>query len=149
MSVRLSMTVSFFVLGLISLTGQVLVLFHGTEPALGIFFGSWLASIGIGATVGAVYSRAKSRSLPTLFSWGMVVLLISILAEILVLRSVPGLFGVEPAEAAPMRGIAVAVPVGTLVTAFLTGGDRSMWKKCGGNWIRASCPGRRRCFASV
>ncbi|MBM3300178.1 MAG: hypothetical protein FJY85_09505, partial [Deltaproteobacteria bacterium] len=117
----------FFLFGLVSLTGQVLllrellVIFHGTEISVGIFFGSWLAGIGIGAAVGAWLVKAGKKEPLGVFLHCMVALGFSVLFQICLIRLLPMLFGIAPAELTPLHGILIVAPVGTLTSSFLTG----------------------------
>ncbi len=117
----------FFLFGLASLTGQILLLreilvvFHGTEISIGIFFCAWLTAIGLGASVGAGSAVSRSRVVHGIFLHALAGLGFSLLAQIVLIRTVPGLFGIAPAELAPLSGIFTAVVVGTFLTAFLTG----------------------------
>ena len=117
----------FFLFGLASLMGQVLllreilVIFHGTEIAIGIFFGSWLAGIGMGASVGAWLSKEPEESFHGTFVHSLVGLGFSLITQIIVVRTVPPLLGVSPAELAPLSGVLVAVPLSTFVPSFITG----------------------------
>ncbi|MDQ7785085.1 MAG: fused MFS/spermidine synthase [Desulfomonilaceae bacterium] len=117
----------FFLFGLVSLTGQilllreVLVIFHGTEISIGIFFGTWLAGIGIGASTGARLVRSGMRDPVRIFLHSLPALGFSLLFQIVLIRLIPRIFGASPAELAPLHGILVAVPVGTFSTSFLTG----------------------------
>lgn len=121
------MDLLFFLFGFASLTGQILLLreilvvFHGTEISIGIFFCAWLAAIGIGASVGARYARRTTEALRSSFLNALVGLGFSLLGQIVLIRSIPGIFGIAPAELAPLSGIFTAVVLGTFVTAFLTG----------------------------
>lgn len=121
------MGVLFFLFGFASLTGQILLLreilvvFHGTEISIGIFFSAWLAGIGVGASVGAQRAKAAARAGHGVFLHALAGLGFSILGQIVLIRSVPAAFGVAPAELAPLSGIFTAVVVGTFATAFLTG----------------------------
>ncbi|MFZ5864811.1 MAG: fused MFS/spermidine synthase [Thermodesulfobacteriota bacterium] len=117
----------FFLFGLAALTGQILLLreilvvFHGTELCIGIFFGAWLAGIGVGASTGAYMTKKSPDQPQTLFIHSYVALGFSLLAEIFLIRTSPRLLGIAPAELAPLHGILLAVPIGTFITAFLTG----------------------------
>lgn len=117
----------FFLVGLASLMGQILllreilVIFHGTEIAIGIFFASWLAGIGIGASVGAWQAKRAGEHAHAIFVHALVGLGISLLAQVLVVRTLPPLLGASPAELAPLSGILVAVPLATFLPSFLTG----------------------------
>jgi predicted membrane-bound spermidine synthase/Na+-translocating ferredoxin:NAD+ oxidoreductase RnfG subunit len=117
----------FFLVGFASLTGQILLLreiltiFHGTEISIGIFFGSWLGGIGIGASVGARLTRTRRRGFHGLFIHGLVGLAFSMPFQIVIVRLVPDFFGAAPAELAPLTGILAAAPVATFLTAFFTG----------------------------
>lgn len=118
----------FILLGLVSLTGQilllreVLVIFHGTEIAVGIFFGSWLMGIGIGASAGARFvGSSTDREFLEIFLHSLSALGFSLLFQVVLIRMTPLMFGASPAELAPLHGILVAVPCGTFSTAFLTG----------------------------
>ncbi|MEW6349649.1 MAG: fused MFS/spermidine synthase [Thermodesulfobacteriota bacterium] len=139
----------FFLFGLASLIGQVLllrevmVLFYGTEIAIGVFFGGWLCGIGMGASAGAaqfqkfrgmgawgegLFSRRPfpqnshcPRNLVGLFAHSLSLLGLSVILEILLVRHIPHVFGTGPAEIAPLHGILVVVPLTTFVPAFLTG----------------------------
>ena len=117
----------FFLFGLASLTGQVLLLreilaiFHGTEICIGIFYGAWLSGIGIGAFAGALLAKRSDVDFQKAFIYSILGLGFSILLEILLIRNLPRLFGIAPAELAPLHGVAAAVPVGTFLVSFLTG----------------------------
>jgi spermidine synthase/uncharacterized protein with FMN-binding domain len=117
----------FFLLGLASLTGQILllreilVIFHGTEISLGIFFGSWLLGIGIGASLGARLMRAAATRAHELFAHALAALGLSLLFQIVLIRFGPWLMGASPAELTPLHGVLAAVPAGTLTTSLLTG----------------------------
>ena len=93
----------------------------GLEIAIGIFFGSWLAGIGIGASVGARLSKKPEESFHGTFVHSLVGLGFSLIAQIIVVRIVPRLLGVSPAELAPLSGVLVAVPLSTFVPSFITG----------------------------
>ncbi|MCA1961532.1 MAG: fused MFS/spermidine synthase [Desulfomonile sp.] len=107
--------------GQIVLLREILVIFHGTELSIGIFYSAWLAAIGLGASVGAWIVRRLEHSLGRIFLYGLALLGYSLIGQVLLIRCVPALFGVAPAELAPLSGILVAVPLGNAVTAFLTG----------------------------
>ncbi len=141
----------FFLFGVASLIGQVLllrevmVLFYGTEIAIGLFFGGWLCGIGVGASAGArVAGNASSTSrvpmgrvmaknadalppgplhtnLVGLFAHCLSLLGLSVILEILLVRNIPHLLGTGPAEIAPLHGVLAAVPLTTFAPAFLTG----------------------------
>jgi len=117
----------FFFFGLASMAGQIvllreiLVIFHGTELSIGIFYSAWLAAIGVGASVGARLVRRTNNYLSRIFLYGLALLGYSLIGQVMLIRCVPALFGVTPAELAPLSGILVVVPVGTAATAFLTG----------------------------
>lgn len=117
----------YFGFGLASLTGQILfireilVVFHGTEIAIGIFFASWLGGIGIGSGVGALVVRRVSAPPRRLFVRSLLLLGVSVPLQVLIIRLLPHLPTVEPAELAPLHGILVAVPIATLIPSFLTG----------------------------
>jgi spermidine synthase len=117
----------FFLFGLGSLTGQILllreilVIFHGTEISIGVFYGSWLAGIALGAAVGSWVTQRRPDDLTDLFLYSLVGLGFSILFQITIIRMVPAIFGAAPAELAPLSGILAAAPAGTLTAAFLTG----------------------------
>jgi len=117
----------FFLFGLASLTGQILllreilVIFHGTEISLGIFFGSWLLGIGLGAALGARLMRRHGGSADGLFAHSLVGLGLSLLFQIVLIRFGPWLWGASPAEMTPLHGVLAAVPAGTFTTSFLTG----------------------------
>jgi spermidine synthase len=117
----------FFLFGLGSLVGQIvllreiLVIFHGTEISIGVFYGGWLAGIALGAAVGAWLAKRRTEDLTDLFLYSLIGLGFSILVQIIIVRQVPAIFGAAPAELAPLQGIVAAVPAGTLISAFLTG----------------------------
>ncbi|MBI5570977.1 MAG: fused MFS/spermidine synthase [Desulfomonile tiedjei] len=117
----------FFLFGLCSMTGQIsllreiLVIFHGTEISIGIFFGAWLSGIGIGALAGAWLVKKREGSFLEIFLYSLSGLGFSLILQIVVVRSLPYLSGASPAELIPLHGILVAVPIGTFLTAFLTG----------------------------
>ncbi|MEW6140558.1 MAG: fused MFS/spermidine synthase [Thermodesulfobacteriota bacterium] len=117
----------FFLFGLASLTGQILllreilVIFHGTEISLGIFFSSWLLGIGIGASVGARVVKQSPGEPHGLFAHSFVLLGLSLVFHIVLIRLGPRLFGASPAELTALHGLLLAVPAGTFVTSFLTG----------------------------
>jgi predicted membrane-bound spermidine synthase len=117
----------FVLFGLASLTGQilllreVLVIFHGTEISMGIFFGAWLMGIGVGASVGARLVRPKQRDPLGVFLHCISALGFSLIFQIVLVRLVPSIFGASPAELAPLHGVLAAVPLGTFSTSFLTG----------------------------
>jgi len=117
----------FLLFGLASLTGQilllreVLVIFHGTEISLGIFFGTWLIGIGIGASVGAWIVKSGRRDCVHIFLHSLSALGFSLLFQIVLIRFAPQILGAAPAELAPLHGILAAVPVATFSTSFLTG----------------------------
>jgi spermidine synthase len=121
------MSSMFFLFGLAALTGQILllreilVIFHGTELCIGIFFGAWLAGIGLGAFAGACVTRRSPGEPHGLFLHSYVALGFSLPVEILLIRTSPRLLGIAPAELAPLHGILLAVLIGTFITAFLTG----------------------------
>lgn len=122
-----NMSWMFFLFGLASLTGQILllreilVIFHGTEISLGIFFGSWLLGIGLGAASGARLVRTLRGSADALFAHSLAGLGLSILFQIVLIRFGPWLLGASPAELTPLHGVLAAVPAGTFITSFLTG----------------------------
>ncbi|MFH1117620.1 MAG: FMN-binding protein, partial [Pseudomonadota bacterium] len=117
----------FLLFGLTSLTGQivllreVLVIFHGTEICLGIFFATWLAGIGMGASVGARISRSGRWDGLRVFINSLWALGLSLPLQIILIRCAPLIFGASPAELAPLHGILTVVPVATFSTSFLTG----------------------------
>lgn len=117
----------FLLFGLASLTGQilllreVLVIFHGTEISMGIFFGVWLMGIGVGAMVGARLARSGQWEPRGIFLHCISALGFSLIFQIVLIRLVPSIFGASPAELAPLHGVLAAVPVGTFSTSFLTG----------------------------
>ncbi len=117
----------FLLFGLVSLTGQilllreVLVIFHGTEISLGIFFGTWLTGIGIGASVGAGMVKSGRRDCVSIFLHSLSALGFSVLFQIVLIRFAPRIFGASPAELAPLHGILSAAPIATFSTSFLTG----------------------------
>ncbi len=117
----------FLLFGLTSLTGQilllreVLVIFHGTELSLGIFFATWLTGIGIGASVGARIAKSRRGDCLRLFLHSLSALGFSLPLQIILIRFAPRIFGVSPAELAPLHGILAVVPVATFSTSFLTG----------------------------
>ncbi len=117
----------FFLFGLVSMTGQItlmreiLVIFHGTEISIGIFFCMWLGGIGLGAGCGAWLVKRRERGLLAIFIMSLVALGFSLILHIVVIRTLPYLLGAAPVELAPLHGILVAVPAGTFLTAFLTG----------------------------
>ncbi|MEJ2717407.1 MAG: fused MFS/spermidine synthase [Deltaproteobacteria bacterium] len=121
------MFVMFFLFGLASLAGQIvllreiLVIFHGTEISIGIFYGAWLVGIGVGASAGAWLVRRWRESLHDVFLHSLSALGFSLLFQVILIRHLPALFGASPAELTPLRGIVAAVPIGTFLTAFLTG----------------------------
>lgn len=122
-----SMWWMFFLFGLASMAGQVVLLrevlaiFHGTEISIGIFYSVWLAAIGLGASVGARLVRRLDLDVCGMFLHGLALLGYSLIGQVLLIRAVPALFGVAPAELAPLSGILVAVPFGNAIPAFLTG----------------------------
>jgi spermidine synthase len=122
-----AMTWMFFLFGLASLAGQVLLLreilavFHGTEISIGIFYAAWLAGIGVGATVGVRVTRKRSAQLHGLFLHSISALGGSLLIQIVLIRNAPWLLSIAPAELAPLHGIGAAAPAGTFAAAFLTG----------------------------
>jgi len=131
------MLLMFFVFGLASLTGQIvllreiLVIFHGTEISIGIFLGTWLAGIGVGASTGAFFARRANREdFRTFFFYALAALGFSLIVQVIIIRLIPAIFGVSPAELTPLSGILVAVPVGTFGTAFLTGFLFPIGSKC-------------------
>lgn len=117
----------FFLFGWASLTGQILlvreilVVFHGTEISIGIFFAAWLAGIGVGASLGSWWTRKTSIDLLRLFLLCFSALGVSIIAQIVLIRLIPSIAGVSPAELSPLRGIIVAAIVGTCSTSLMTG----------------------------
>lgn len=117
----------FIVTGFASLCGQILlvrellVIFHGTEITVGVFFGCWLAWIGVGAALGAWITRKFQWDFSRLFSTGIILLALSILVEILIIRASPAIFNIAPAELAPLRGVLVAGLLATGFTSLLTG----------------------------
>ncbi len=119
----------FFLFGLASMMGQILllreilVIFHGTEIAIGIFYGSWVGGIGLGATCGAwlLKRSASGRDFHSIFLHALFLLGFSLIIETIVVRNVLSIMGTAPAEPAPLHGIAAAVPIANLLTAFLTG----------------------------
>lgn len=119
----------FLLFGLASMVGQILlvreilVIFHGTEIAIGIFYASWVGGIGLGATVGARLVRRSSSGIGfhSIFFYALFALALSLLVEILLVRNVLAILETAPAEPAPLHGIVAAVPIGNLLTSFLTG----------------------------
>jgi predicted membrane-bound spermidine synthase len=117
----------FFLFGLVSMTGQIvllreiLVIFHGTEISIGIFYGMYLGGIGLGAGIGAWLTKRKENGFSGIFTISLVALGFSPILHVVLIRTLPFLLGAAPAELAPLRGILVAAPAGTLITAFLTG----------------------------
>jgi spermidine synthase len=117
----------FFLFGLGALTGQILllrellVIFHGTEISIGIFYGAWLVGIAVGASFGAWLVRARAGGFHDIFIHALAALGFSVIGQIILIRTTPGLFGAMPAELTPLRGVLAAVPAGTLFTSFLTG----------------------------
>jgi spermidine synthase len=111
------MYVMFFLFGLASLAGQIvllreiMVIFHGTEISIGIFYGAWLVGIGVGASTGAWLVRRWRRSFHDLFLHSLSVLGFSLLFQVILIRHLPSLFGASPAELAPLHGIVAAVPL--------------------------------------
>ena len=91
----------FFLFGLASLTGQVLLLreilaiFHGTEISIGIFYGAWLSGIGVGALVGALLAKRSDVDFQKVFVYSILGLGFSILVEIVLIRNVPRIFGID------------------------------------------------------
>jgi predicted membrane-bound spermidine synthase len=118
---------TFFILGLTSLTGQIVLLreilgiFYGTEISIGMFLGTWLAEIGAGASVGALLVKRLDIDFRPIFLHSLVALGCSLILQIFIIRFIPAIFRVSPAELAPLHGILLAVPVGTFSTAFITG----------------------------
>ncbi|MGO9116293.1 MAG: fused MFS/spermidine synthase, partial [Desulfomonilaceae bacterium] len=118
---------TFFILGLASLTGQIVLLreilgiFYGTEISIGIFLGTWLAEIGAGASIGALLVKRFDTDFRPVFLHSLVALGCSLIFQIFIIRFIPAIFRVSPAEVAPLHGILLAVPVGTFSTAFITG----------------------------
>ena len=118
---------TFFILGLASLTGQIVLLreilgiFYGTEISIGMFLGTWLAEIGAGASVGALLVKRLDIDFRPIFLHSLVALGCSLIFQIFIIRFIPAIFRVSPAELAPLHGILLAVPVGTFSTAFITG----------------------------
>jgi len=117
----------FFLFGFVSMTGQlvllreILVIFHGTEVSLGIFFGIWLMGIGVGAAVGARLGRNKQSAFDQIFAHCLAALGWSVILQVIIIRILPSILGVGPAEIAPLNGIIAAVPAGTCLSAVLTG----------------------------
>jgi predicted membrane-bound spermidine synthase len=117
----------FFLFGLASLTGQVLLLreilaiYYGAEITIGVFYGAWLSGIGCGALAGTVAVKRLKIDFHALFIYSLLLLGVSILLEILLIRNLPRLLGVAPAELAPLHGIVSAIPIGTILVSFLTG----------------------------
>jgi spermidine synthase len=121
------MQLMFFTTGLASVVGQILLLreilvvFHGTEVSIGIFFAAWLAGIGSGAACGAWLTKSISGDFRRLFVHGTAGLGASVIVEIILMRAMPHLFGIAPAELAPLHGVVPAVCLGTIFPAWLTG----------------------------
>ncbi len=117
----------FFLFGFASLIGQILllreilVIFHGTEISIGIFYSAWLMGIGIGAAVGAGFVKRTNGEPNAVFIHSLVLLAVSLLFQIVFIRVFSHFFGAAPAEPAPLHGISAAAPLGTFTTAFLTG----------------------------
>ena len=100
---------------------EILVIFHGTEISIGIFLGTWLAGIGTGASVGAVLVKKLHADFRRIFVYSLLALGLSLICQALIIRLIPAIFRISPAELAPLSGILLAVPVGTFSAAFLTG----------------------------
>ena len=97
------------------------MIFHGTEISIGIFLGTWLAGIGTGASVGALLVKRINADFRRIFVYSLAALGFSLIFQVLIIRLIPAIFRISPAELAPLSGVLLAVPIGTFSTAFLTG----------------------------
>ncbi len=126
-SIGLCMSWMVFLFGFASLTGQVLILreilvvYHGTELSIALFYGAWLGGIGVGALSGAALTRSPRCTGYPLLVHGTALLGLSVPGHILITRLAPMLFGSSPAELAPLHGVVYAVIAGTAIASFLTG----------------------------
>ena len=82
---------TFFILGLASLTGQIVLLreilgiFYGTEISIGMFLGTWLAEIGAGASVGALLVKRLDIDFRPIFLHSLVALGCSLIFQIFII----------------------------------------------------------------
>ncbi|MDY0002080.1 MAG: hypothetical protein RBU30_12350, partial [Polyangia bacterium] len=125
---RPTVLVGFFAFGCVAALGQILLLreflvsFHGTEVAVGAFYGSWFLWIAIGAWWGP---RALGRVASDAVAYMGLHLAfpVAVLAEIVLLRTLRSIMGVDPQRLLPMETLLISAllltaPVGAIIGAL-------------------------------
>lgn len=99
---------------------EFLVLFHGNEIAIGVFFAAWVGWLGAGAALAGVVARDKSEVGVAL--WLLFLALApAAMGELELLRHAREWIGAAQGEIAPLGSLALAVSIATAPLGLLAG----------------------------